>query len=183
MRAQTRRRVVLSLGSNLGPSTRILLEACRRLEGEIDQIAVSQLYRTEPREDTKQHNFLNLAILGFTTATPLALLAYCRQLEDEAGRVRDPSRPKGPRTLDIDIIFFGDLCRTFEAGTATDRAGPDGPHFLTIPHPRYREREFVVAPILEIFPDCTDPCDGSSLRSVAAKLDRQGVYPVGSLTI
>ena len=164
-------RVILSLGSNLGPSRKLLQNACRDLAVILDRIALSRLYRTTPRDDTEQSDFLNMAVVGYTTAAPQEFLAICRNLEGMAERVRDPLRPKGPRTLDIDLVFFGDLCRSFE------------PEDLSIPHPRYRERGFVVVPILDVCPDCADPCDGTPLRAMAANLDDQGVYPVGNLTI
>jgi 2-amino-4-hydroxy-6-hydroxymethyldihydropteridine diphosphokinase len=134
--------VYLSLGSNIGDREANLAEAIRRL-AELGQVeAVSSLYETEPVEVVSQQGwFLNCAA---RIETELAAAGFLRQmlaLEQTMGRIR--TEPKGPRTIDIDIVFFGD-------------AVIDTPE-LTVPHPAMRQRRFVLEPLAEIALDVVHP--------------------------
>src|SRR5262249_55196522 len=130
----------LSLGSNLGDR-----EA--NLQGAIEQlhpVRLSPIYETEPVDYTDQPEFLNLAVELKTALAPEALLAWMQEIEHDLGRVREI--PKGPRTIDIDILFYGDQVITL----------PN----LEIPHPRLPARRFVLAPLADIAPDLRHPVTG-----------------------
>ncbi len=137
---------VLALGSNMGDRARWLRFARR----EIAALPETRLLKTASDYDTapvgvpeafQGRRFLNSAVLIETALSPHALLAACHEIERNAGRVR--TIPNGPRPLDIDIILYGDL----------RLAAPE----LTLPHPRAREREFVLAPLRELFPEGLPP--------------------------
>lgn len=128
-------RALLSLGSNLGDSWAILREAVGSLSGVT---AVSPVYRTEPvGGPAGQNPFLNVVIEIDTELTARQLLGVCHRLESAADRVRTVRW--GPRTLDVDIL-------TLEGVTVDE---PD----LQVPHPRMRQRRFVMAPLADIAPD------------------------------
>jgi 2-amino-4-hydroxy-6-hydroxymethyldihydropteridine diphosphokinase len=135
----------LSLGSNVGEREFHLREAIARLQAAGRIVSVSSIYETEPVEFTDQPWFLNCAVNLETTQTPLQLIETALQIELEMGRVRDQShdQKKGPRTIDIDILLFGDLII-------------DSPE-LTIPHPAMQQRRFVLEPLAEIAPDVEHP--------------------------
>lgn len=127
-------RVFLSLGSNLGDRVATL----RRAVADIpDVVAVSPVYETDPVGGPDQDDFLNLVVELDTALDARALLDLCRSLETAAGRVREVRW--GPRTLDVDVLLVGD--------ELVDE--PD----LQVPHPRMRERRFVLAPLRDLAPD------------------------------
>jgi len=137
-----KRTAYLSLGSNLGDREGNLREAIARL-GELGSVSkVSALYETEPVEiSSPQPWFLNCAAALETELTPLQFLKLLLGIEQSMGRRR--TEPKGPRTIDMDIIFFGDeVLDTKE---------------LTIPHPAMQQRRFVLEPLAEIAPDVRHP--------------------------
>lgn len=129
----------LSLGSNLGDSRSYLQQAISAItkESSCQLLAKSSLYRTAAWGKTDQPDFLNAAVLLETSLEPLALLAFCQQLEKEAERLR--LEHWGPRTLDVDIIAIEGCTRNEQP--------------LLLPHPYYRERLFVLRPLLEILGD------------------------------
>ncbi len=127
-------RAFLSLGSNLGDRRALLHDAVDSLP---DVVAVSPVYETAPVGGPEQDNFLNLVVQLDTDLTPVQLLGVCHRIESSAERVRDVRW--GPRTLDIDIIWMD--------GVEMDDAR------LTIPHPRWKERRFVLAPLRDLAPD------------------------------
>lgn len=127
-------RAFLSLGSNLGESWRLLREAVASLDSVV---AVSPVYRTEPVGGPDQDPFLNIVVELDTELSPRELLGVCHRLESAADRVRTVRW--GPRTLDVDIVWI--------EGVTIDE--PD----LEVPHPRMRERRFVMAPLADIAPD------------------------------
>jgi 2-amino-4-hydroxy-6-hydroxymethyldihydropteridine diphosphokinase len=129
--------VYLSLGSNLGDREGNLRAALDRLKPE----RVSRIYETEPVDLRAQPNFLNLAAELKTPLMPMQLLAHTQRIERELGRVR--TVPKGPRTIDIDILFYG---------SSVIRSAK-----LDVPHPRLHERRFVLAPLAELAPDLRHP--------------------------
>ncbi len=161
------RRVVLSLGSNKGDSIAILREAVRDLSSVLAGIRVSSLYVTKPRDYADQEDFRNIAVSGSCGGSPRELLASIHRIEASHGRDRAREIPKGPRSLDIDIILFGDLVVR----------EPD----LAIPHERANARQFVLVPLLELHPDSADPLTGESFADVLAKLPDQGVEKAGDL--
>ena len=129
--------VYLSLGSNVGDRENHLRQAIARLAPEGRIMSVSSFYETEPVEFTDQSWFLNCAVALETTETPERLMAALLQIEQQMGRQR--IQKKGPRTIDIDILLFGDAIL-------------DGPA-LTIPHPAMHQRRFVLEPLAEIAPE------------------------------
>jgi 2-amino-4-hydroxy-6-hydroxymethyldihydropteridine diphosphokinase len=135
-------RALLSLGSNLGDRIGHLRSAVRGLEDVL--LVVSGVYETPPWGDEDQPPYLNAAVLvADPAATPRDWLARARALEESAGRERDPARPFGPRTLDVDVIAVwsaaGEPVRSDDAE-------------LTLPHPRAYLRAFVLRPWIDIQP-------------------------------
>lgn len=127
-------RTFLSLGSNLGDRRALLREAVESLP---DVVAVSPVYETAPVGGPAQDNFLNLVVELRTALTPFQLLGLCHRIESSAERKREVRW--GPRTLDIDIIWMD--------GVAMDDER------LTIPHPRWKQRRFVLAPLHDLAPE------------------------------
>lgn len=134
-----RHKAVLALGGNLGDVEGNLVAALEGLAAQqgIHVRAASSVWRTRPWGLADQPDFLNMALLVETGLAPRALLQVCLDIERMAGRVRETRW--GPRALDIDIIAF-------------DSERVDQPD-LTIPHPRARERMFVLVPMCEIAAD------------------------------
>lgn len=154
-------RVLLGLGSNLGDRLENLRRAVSSLERnpEVEVTARSGVYESEALDYRDQPDFLNAVVEVETALDPRGLLELAMGLETEAGRRRP--FPSAPRTLDVDILVFGDLVVE----------EPD----LAIPHPRLGERRFVLEPLLEIRPDGTLP-DGRGFRELLSGIgDRQSV--------
>lgn len=132
-------RAFLSLGSNLGDRRQQLAEAVGSLGPSV--VRVSPVYETDPVGGPQQGAFLNCIVELSTDLSPRELLAVCHRLESAAQRVR--MQRWGPRTLDVDIIWID--------GVTVDE--PD----LQIPHPRWSERTFVLAPLADLAPELVDP--------------------------
>ena len=150
-------KVYISLGSNIGDRSGHLVYALRRLDSTpgIRLVNVSSLYETLPWGETEQRNFFNAVAVFDTSLEPLAFLDICQAIENECGRKRDARW--GPRSLDLDLIFYDDL------KMESDR--------LNLPHPLYRERDFVLVPLAEV--------EGSRITdSKAVKLVSEGWYPL-----
>jgi 2-amino-4-hydroxy-6-hydroxymethyldihydropteridine diphosphokinase len=133
--------VYLSLGSNIGNRQSEITGAIERLKKLGTVTVVSSLYETEPVEITQQPWFLNCALALETELMPRQLLKAILAIEQEMGRRR--TQHKGPRSIDIDILLFGN--------SVVDIAG------LTIPHPAMHERRFVLVPLAEIAPGMRHP--------------------------
>jgi 2-amino-4-hydroxy-6-hydroxymethyldihydropteridine diphosphokinase len=131
-------RAFLSLGSNLGDRRQQLAEAVGSLGSSV--VRVSPVYETDPVGGPEQGAFLNCIVELSTDLSPRELLAVCHRLESAAQRVR--MQRWGPRTLDVDIIWID--------GVTVDE--PD----LQIPHPRWSERTFVLAPLADLAPELVD---------------------------
>lgn len=137
--------VFVALGSNVGDREANLLAARRGLETRGFRItAMSSLYLTEPVDAPPQEWFLNAVAGGETALSPEALLQACLDTERALGRVRDV--PRGPRTIDLDLLLYGNEVR-------------DAPR-LVLPHPRMHERRFVLVPLAEIAPAARHPILG-----------------------
>jgi 2-amino-4-hydroxy-6-hydroxymethyldihydropteridine diphosphokinase len=144
-------RIVLGLGSNMGDREGHLREAFASLhQHKITVRQSASLYLTEPRDYTEQPWFLNTVAEVDTKLEPLELLERCLRIEREAGRIRDQSR--GPRPIDLDILFYGDQ----RIQTAN----------LIVPHPRYADRRFVLAPLAELVPDFRDPISKVTIQQL-----------------
>lgn len=141
---------LLGLGSNVGGRLENLRGALSRLSGLADVESRSSVYRSAAVGLVDQPEFLNAAVRIRTAATPNALLRSLLKIESDAGRVR--TLRNAPRTLDIDILFYGD--RTLISSD------------LTIPHPRWAKRSFVLAPLAEIAPEWIDPVTGKTVGEV-----------------
>ena len=112
-----------------------------------------------------QHWFLNLVAEAATDLFPLQLLHRTARIEIQLGRRR--VAPKGPRTIDIDILLFGN------AIVNTPK--------LEIPHPRFRERRFVLAPLVDLAPQLRDPVTRKSVRELLSEVQGQSVRKIGSI--
>jgi 2-amino-4-hydroxy-6-hydroxymethyldihydropteridine diphosphokinase len=136
------RQAFISAGSNLGnraETLRAAMEVLARAPG-IARAESSPLYETAPVDVLDQPAFLNLAAGIETTLSPERLLARLLAIEADFGRARDSSRPRGPRTLDLDLLLY-------EGET---RAGTDAGTTLILPHPRMWQRAFVLVPLREL---------------------------------
>jgi 2-amino-4-hydroxy-6-hydroxymethyldihydropteridine diphosphokinase len=146
----------------VGASIEILKTAITRLAAFMDRIQTSSLYHTSPRYVLDQPDFMNLVVAGFTKLLPADLLKETQEIEVSLGRNRSRSRPKGERTLDIDILLYGTTIMDSEQ--------------LKIPHPGMLERAFVLVPLLELSPDLVDPVSGTPFAEALPGVKDQGIY-------
>lgn len=154
-------RVYLALGSNLADPLHQVQSALNALAAMPDTtlVATSSLYRTPPYGPPDQPDFLNAAVALDTTLTAETLLDHTQRIELEQGRVRKAHR-WGPRTLDLDIMLFG------EQTLNTPR--------LTVPHYDMHNRAFMLLPLREIAPDLTLP-NGTRIADLLATLDSSSI--------
>jgi len=145
--------VAVALGSNLGDRAGHLAFAVKRLRQRLADLAVSPFIDTEPVGVSPQGRFLNGAVAGTWQGTARELIDYLGEVEGERGR--DRPHPGAPRTLDLDLILFGE--------DVIDEPG------LVVPHPRFRERLFVLRPLAAISPDMIDPVTGLTVRELLAR--------------
>ena len=155
-------KVFLGLGSNMGDRARTLKSACSALAGLLSRIEQASLYETRPRDVTDQPLFLNTVVAGMTSVEPDELLSSIHLIERELGRDRSRERLRGPRTLDIDLLLFG------ERHIDDER--------LVVPHPRMLERKFVLIPLVELAPELRHPGTGVLFQAYLDRLESQGIY-------
>jgi len=155
--------VYLALGSNLGNRAANLKEAIVSLPPQLDVKAKSKIYETPPWGHTDQENFYNKVLKAQTYVEPEPLLKHLKRLEVALGR--KPSFQYGPRSIDMDILFYDDLVLNTAA--------------LTIPHPHVHERGFVLLPMMDIAPDYVHPVKQRSVRELLAGCDLHGIVQVG----
>ena len=147
-------KVAIALGSNLGDRELTLRGALDLLAGSIHDLHASTFRETDPVGVGAQPRFLNGAAVGETSLEPAALLTTLLGIEQEFGRERP--HEGAPRTLDLDLILFGDAVIA-EPG-------------LEVPHPRFRERRFVLEPLAEIASEWRDPVTGLTVGELLARL-------------
>jgi 2-amino-4-hydroxy-6-hydroxymethyldihydropteridine diphosphokinase len=133
------------------------------LAGLLENIREARVLQSEPLHVTDQSRFYNTAVSGFYRGEALELLDSIHRIEASFGRDRSRERRWGERSLDIDILLFGDQVISL-------------PPRLEIPHPRLRERCFALLPLLELFPDAADPLTGIPYRAILDSLPDQGIY-------
>jgi len=153
MRSKTANLVYIGAGSNLGDSEAILTEAARLLNIKLKgTLMTSAMYRSEPVEVTEQPWFFNQVFRGWLPAEigPLDFLCSLKEIELQLGRA--PTFRYGPRLIDLDLLFFNDW--VFETTQ------------LTIPHPKFRERSFVLMPLLELDATLYDPRSGQNIQEI-----------------
>ena len=147
--------VYLALGSNIGDSRANITEAIRLLGSAVQQIKHAPLYTSKAVGYADQPDFLNTAISGQTDLSPEALLEFMGKVEQQIGRTK--SFRNGPREIDIDIIFYGNqVLKTSK---------------LTLPHPRFQDRDFVLQPLCDLDPSLTDPASGQTVEQLLNKID------------
>lgn len=164
----------LGLGSNQGRSEAQLFWALQRLEALLGPFRTAPLYRSAPISSIPQKDYLNTVVVGpvaqanaaaltnHLESTARWLLRFTKDLERQAGRKSGPRF--GPRVLDIDLLFCGNLvCDDPESATP-------GELWLQVPHPRLRERRFVLDPLMDLIPDHPLPPDGTLVRETAGAL-------------
>ena len=159
---------VLALGSNLGDRLATLQGGVAALLAEpgLTLEALSPVYETVPVGGPPQPQYLNAVLVARTTLDPRALLQRCQQAEQAFHRTR--TEVWGPRTLDVDIIVYGDLV-SYDS-------------VLTVPHPRARERAFVLAPWLDAEPHAHIPGQGQ-VSDLLAAVGRSGVRRLDDVTL
>jgi 2-amino-4-hydroxy-6-hydroxymethyldihydropteridine diphosphokinase len=151
--------VYLALGSNLGDRLANLKEAITALTPQMEVKAKSSVYETPPWGYEDQPKFLNQVIKGTTYLDPEPLLKHLKRLEVILGR--QESFTNGPRSIDMDILFYDDLVLNSPT--------------LVIPHPRLHERAFVLLPLMDISPELVHPVSKKSVRELVAGCDRSGI--------
>lgn len=157
--------VILGLGSNKGDKKEYLRSACVALSFLLKNMRCSSIYQTSPQDYVDQDDFFNMVVEGEYEGSPLSLLEEIQKIEVCNGRNREKEIAKGPRTLDIDILFFGDI----KLNTPS----------LIIPHPQVTKRAFVLVPLLELFPNFSQ---GSiSYKTLLSPLKEQRVNKITSL--
>jgi 2-amino-4-hydroxy-6-hydroxymethyldihydropteridine diphosphokinase len=155
--------IYLSIGSNVGDRESHLARALERLaENDVRVLRTSAVYETEPRDVPDQGWFLNQVVEAETELFPIQLLGRLQKIERALGRV--PTTPKGPRTIDLDILLYGNAIVSVPG--------------LEIPHERMGERRFVLEPLAELAPELRHPRTGQSVKEMLAQVGNQRVQRV-----
>jgi 2-amino-4-hydroxy-6-hydroxymethyldihydropteridine diphosphokinase len=151
--------VYLALGSNMGDRQENLRQAVAALPPQMMVKAKSHIYETPPWGYENQPKFLNQAVKAETYLEAEPLLKHLKRLEIALGR--QASFPNGPRSIDIDLLFYDDLVLNTP--------------LLTLPHPRMHDRGFVLLPMMDIAPDLVHPVIRKSIREMLASSNLDGI--------
>ncbi len=141
---------VIALGSNVGDRLGFLARAATALREHLEVQACSSVYETPAWGVEEQPPYLNAVVLAGSPPEPRDLLRLLLRIEEELGRVR--TRPGAPREIDLDLVLLG--------GRIVRQEG------LRVPHPRWRERSFVVRPLAEVAPHLRDPETGWTVQEI-----------------
>ena len=151
--------IFLALGSNIENRKQHIETAIDLLREKVHDIVVAPLYETKPRYFEDQQNFFNTVLRGFTDLKPRELLQYTQTVQQEVGRVE--RFRNGPREIDIDILVYDQI-------VYKDKD-------LEIPHPRLRERDFVLQPFADINPDFLHPVLKKTVKELLATLPEEEI--------
>ena len=151
--------VYISLGSNIGDRVGYLQQAVSLLKAipEINVISTSSFYESEPWKMNSENWFVNAVIQISTNLLPEKLLEECQRIETQLGRKRTAEKEYQDRTIDIDILFYNDLIMHTDT--------------LTIPHPHFHKRAFVMVPMLEIAQDFVHPLFKETVMQLYEELE------------
>jgi 2-amino-4-hydroxy-6-hydroxymethyldihydropteridine diphosphokinase len=147
--------VYLALGSNVGDSAHYIIKAIDLLSPVLHDMQRAPVYASKAVGFTDQADFLNTAISGRTELSPQELIQVIDDVEQQVGRVK--RFRWGPREIDIDIILYGNQILETES--------------LTIPHPSFQERDFVLRPLLDLDSKIIDPVSHKTLKQLLGSLD------------
>jgi 2-amino-4-hydroxy-6-hydroxymethyldihydropteridine diphosphokinase len=152
-------RVVVAFGSNLGDREQIIADASQSVSRILSQFTLSSIIETAPVGAGLENDppYLNAVGAGDSDRPVREIFESLKRIEQDAGRTR--SYPGAPRTLDLDLILAGS-----EVVEEDD---------LQVPHPRFRERLFVLDPLVDIAPDLVDPITGLSIRALRARVQKE----------
>lgn len=158
-------RACIGLGANLGDAADTLRRALDALGGceGVEVLRTSRLYRTPAWGREDQPDFINAVALVDTTLAPRALLERLLAVEAAFGRQRAEGERWGPRTLDLDLLLYGDV--------VVDEPG------LHVPHPHLHERAFALIPLLEVLPNARIPGYGDA-RDAVSGLEMSNIHPL-----
>ena len=145
----------LALGSNVGDPAQYITKAIDSLQTVLSEVKQAPLYTSKAVGYTDQPNFLNTVISGQTELSPQELLEVIDKIERKLGRIK--RFRWGPREIDIDIIFFGNQILNTEK--------------LVIPHPSFRERDFVLQPLVDLNSQTTDPVSQLTVKELLDRLE------------
>jgi len=156
LKPEQSQKIYLGLGSNIQPSLDYMRKGCRLLSEHLKFMQISSIYQTTPVGYKDQADFLNCAVSGFTDKDPRQWLDIVHEVEDACNRIRDGVPQKGPRTLDVDILFW-------QGGAWSE---PD----LIVPHAELTNRRFALIPLLALEPGLIHPVTGIPLQESLNKL-------------
>jgi len=156
-------KIWLGIGSNLGDSVGLIHKASGLIREFVQRTRLSGLWLSNAQYYKDQPDFTNAVISGETDLSPQQLLEEIHRVEAVLGRDRSSVQLKGPRTIDIDVLLFGNQI------VVDDN--------LVIPHAGMRERKFVLLPLLELDEALIDPVSQRPFRDFLAELPAQGIYP------
>ena len=157
----------LGLGTNMGDKQAYLKEACKIISDNpnINIVKISKVYKTKAWGYTNQDDFLNICIEVDTNLSPEELLEVCHEVENKLNRVRVIRW--GPRTIDVDILFFNNIISTDEN--------------LILPHPRIKERAFVLIPLMDLNKELA--IDNKTISYYLSNLEKEELEQVKEVDI